>query len=414
MKFLIVTDAYFPNNSSVSVLLSDLAQEFIAQSIDVDILVSVSEQDTPIKTWNHNGCEVISIKALKTKDISYFRRTINEFINPWLIWRALEKSPGFMSKQYDGVIWYSPTIFWGPLIKRLKHKFQCRSYLILRDLFPDWALHVGVLKKGLVYSFLKMVEQYQYRQADCIGIQSPNNLKYFQKHYSQFSSRAKVLWNWVSPIESAKNTIKNTAKPTPCSIVINDTSLKGRTVIVYAGNVGIAQGGYAHLLALAKLLQVRTDVGILVVGRGSEIAQLHHQIVIEQLSNMLVHDEIAANEMPALLEQCHMGLVLLDQRHQTHNIPGKFLTYLQAHLPILAWVNPKNDLMDLITDRSLGFAYAGGEAAEFTHSVLEVVDKLNDQPINTKQFDACLQELFSTDRAAQQIMKSLHTIRSES
>ena len=101
MKFLIVTDAYFPNNSSVSVLLSDLAQEFIAQSIDVDILVSVSEQDIPIKTWNHNGCEVISIKALKTKDISYFRRTINEFINPWLIWRTLEKSPGFMSKQYD-------------------------------------------------------------------------------------------------------------------------------------------------------------------------------------------------------------------------------------------------------------------------------------------------------------------------
>ena len=399
MKFLIVTDAYFPNNSSVSVLLSDLAQEFIAQSIDVDILVSVAEQDTPIKIWNHNGCEVISIKALKTKDISYFRRTINEFINPWLIWRTLEKSPGFMSKQYDGVIWYSPTIFWGPLIKKLKRKFQCRSYLILRDLFPDWALHVGVLKKGLVYSFFKMVEQYQYRQADCIGVQSPNNLQYFQKHYAQFSARAEVLWNWVSPIENAKNTIK----PTQCSIVVNETSLKGRIVIVYTGNLGMAQGGFSNLIELAKLLHVRSDVGILVVGRGSEIAQLRHQIAIEQLTNIVVHDEIAANEIPALLEQCHMGLVLLDQRHQTHNIPGKFLIYLQSQLPVLAWVNSGNDLIDLNLRFNLGVVYDGDSIIELANLVNTYIKTHLMNPKLLVKSQKLLEEIFSPNSSAMQI-----------
>ena len=399
MKFLIVTDAYFPNNSSVSVLLSDLAQEFIAQSIDVDILVSVAEQDTPIKIWNHNGCEVISIKALKTKDISYFRRTINEFINPWLIWRTLEKSPGFMSKQYDGVIWYSPTIFWGPLIKKLTRKFQCRSYLILRDLFPDWALHVGVLKKGLVYSFFKMVEQYQYRQADCIGVQSPNNLQYFQKHYAQFSARAEVLWNWVSPIENAKNTIK----PTQCSIVVNETSLKGRIVIVYTGNLGMAQGGFSNLIELAKLLHVRSDVGILVVGRGSEIAQLRHQIAIEQLTNIVVHDEIAANEIPALLEQCHMGLVLLDQRHQTHNIPGKFLIYLQSQLPVLAWVNSGNDLIDLNLRFNLGVVYDGDSIIELANLVNTYIKTHLMNPKLLVKSQKLLEEIFSPNSSAMQI-----------
>jgi glycosyltransferase involved in cell wall biosynthesis len=399
LKFLIVTDAYFPNNSSVSVLLSDLAQEFIAQSIDVDILVSVSEQDTPIKIWNHNGCEVISIKALKTKDISYFRRTINEFINPWLIWRTLEKSPGFMSKQYDGVIWYSPTIFWGPLIKRLRYKFQCRSYLILRDIFPDWALHVGVLKKGLVYSFFKMAEQYQYRQADCIGVQSPNNLKYFQKHNPIASKRAQVLWNWASKFPASISK--------PCSIDISNTLLKDKIVFVYAGNLGVAQGGSIALFEMAKKLRSNANLGILVVGRGSAINALRDQIAVANLNNILVFDEIDSAEMPALLEQCHVGLVFLDRRHQTHNIPGKFITYLQSGLPVLAWVNPGNDLVGLISNNSIGISYADEESAEFAALAIQLVAITKNGETFHKRCEDFHHDFFLISRAAKQILQSL-------
>jgi glycosyltransferase involved in cell wall biosynthesis len=399
LKFLIVTDAYFPNNSSVSVLLSDLAQEFIAQSIDVDILVSVSEQDTPIKIWNHNGCEVISIKALKTKDISYFRRTINEFINPWLIWRTLEKSPGFMSKQYDGVIWYSPTIFWGPLIKRLRYKFQCRSYLILRDIFPDWALHVGVLKKGLVYSFFKMAEQYQYRQADCIGVQSPNNLKYFQKHNPIASKRAQVLWNWASKFPASISK--------PCSIDISNTLLKDKIVFVYAGNLGVAQGGSIALFEMAKKLRSNANLGILVVGRGSAINALRDQIAVANLNNILVFDEIDSAEMPALLEQCHVGLVFLDRRHQTHNIPGKFITYLQSGLPVLAWVNPGNDLVGLISNNSIGISYADEDSVEFAALAIQLVAITKNGETFHKRCEDFHHDFFLISRAAKQILQSL-------
>ena len=398
MKFLIVTDAYFPNNSSVSVLLSDLAQEFIAQSIDVDILVSVAEQDAPIKIWNHNGCEVISIKALKTKDISYFRRTLNEFINSWLIWRTLEKSPGFMSKQYDGVIWYSPTIFWGPLIKRLKRKFQCRSYLILRDLFPDWALHVGVLKKGLVYSFFKIVEQYQYRQADCIGVQSLNNLKYFQKHNPIASKRAQVLWNWTSKLPAIP--LK------PCSINISNTPLKDRIIFVYAGNLGVAQGGSAALFELANNLHSNADLGILVVGRGSAVDELKQLVTSSKLNNILVYDEIIADEMPSLLEQCHIGLVFLDRRHQTHNIPGKFVTYLQSGLPVLAWVNQGNDLVDLIANDSIGISYVDEESADFAALAIQLVAITKNDKTLDKRCKDFHHEFFLTSRAAKQILES--------
>jgi hypothetical protein len=398
----------------VAILIDDLAKSLGSQSVEVTLVIPNANQSEQLRITHHHACEIISIKALKTKDISYIQRTIHEFVNPFLMWRVLKKAPHFLERHYEGLIWYSPTIFWGPLVKRLKEQFRCPSYLVLRDIFPDWAKHLGLLGPGMKYWFFDAVARFQYRQADRIGIQSPNNLAYFEKNYSAFSSKAEVLWNWVSPIENTKSTTKNTAKSAPCSIMVDETRLKGRTVIVYAGNLGVAQGGSSHLLELAKLLHDRLDLGILVVGRGSEIAQLRHQIAIEQLNNIVVHDEIAVDEIPLLLAQCHIGLVLLDQRHQTHNIPGKFLTYLQAHLPILAWVNPENDLMDLVAQRGLGFAYAGDDVQQFKDYVIQAANMVKDQHFDTRQSDTCLEDLFSTDTAAQQILSSFNAARNAS
>jgi len=70
---------------------------------------------------------------------------------------------------------------------------------------------------------------------------------------------------------------------------------------------------------------------------------------------VLFYDEIDPDEIPGLYAQCHVGIVALDPRHKTHNIPGKFLSYMQSGLPVLASINPGNDLVELI-QRSGGFA----------------------------------------------------------
>jgi len=44
---------------------------------------------------------------------------------------------------------------------------------------------------------------------------------------------------------------------------------------------------------------------------------------------VVFHDEIEPSEIPGLYSQCHAGIVALDPRHKTHNLPGKFLSYMQ-------------------------------------------------------------------------------------
>ena len=347
MKVLLLTDAYLPMRTSGATQMYDLGQAFLAEGHQVLVLTPAPEQANSVNVTKEQGCSVIRVRAFQTKDVPYWRRTLAEFSNPFWMWLQVRKHPAIKDQQVDGVIWYSPTIFWGPLVKQLKKYFSCPSYLILRDFFPDWAVDLGVMKKGLAYRFLKAVEKYQYRQADTIGVQSPNNLTYFNTHHPSQKAKAEVLWNWIGDMPQ-----------TPCSIDLSRTVLKGKTILVYAGNMGVAQG-MDVLMNLAKELKGREDVGFVFVGRGSEVGHLKAFAQENHLSNALFFDEIPPSEIAGLYSQCHIGLLTLDPRHKTHNIPGKLLSYLKSGLAILGVCNAGNDLNTLSKDLKIGFLLEG-------------------------------------------------------
>jgi glycosyltransferase involved in cell wall biosynthesis len=122
---------------------------------------------------------------------------------------------------------------------------------------------------------------------------------------------------------------------------------------VYAGNMGVAQG-MDILLNLAERLRSRQDVGFVFVGRGSDAQRLREDAAARGLSNVVFYDEIDPTEIAGLYAQCHVGIVALDPRHKTHNVPGKFLSYMQSGLPVLASINPGNDLVGLIDGERIG------------------------------------------------------------
>ena len=285
----------------------------------------------------------------------------------------------------------------GPLIKRLKTHYRCRSYLVLRDLFPDWAVDLGILSKGLVYRFLKLIEHYQYNAADKIGVQCPANMSLVTGGV-EIQSKCEVLWTWLGgPPESAKK----------CSIQVAETQLRGRTIFVYAGNMGVAQG-MDMFIELAAGLLARQDVGFIFVGRGSDAEYMRAVASKGGLENVMFFDEIDPSEIPGLYAQCHIGLVALDPRHKTHNIPGKFLSYIKAGLPVLASVNPGNDLIDLIRDYDVGCVCTEGSTELMLESALLLLDRLDQGEGYTARCSSMAGKLFSSDIAIDQIITALN------
>lgn len=387
---MIIVDAFKPFRSSAAIQIEDLAREFSLLGHKVIVVTPSAGQKQRWVADVADGITVLRLSAPKTKNISKVRRAFSEALLPFFMIWGFIKSPYF-SLRLDGLIWYSPTIFFGPFVHFLKKKNHCKGYLILRDLFPDIAVDLGILKRGLIYNFFKYVEFYQYSLADVIGVQSSSNLEYLKDWASKSQSRLEVLHNWLA-LRPNMGT----------NFCIANSTLSGKTVIVYAGNMGVMQG-FDIVLKMAERLLSRSDVGILLVGRGSEVSRLKNEATLRGLNNILFHDEVPPEEVPGLLSQCHIGLLLLDPRLKTHNVPGKLISYMQAGLPILARINFGNDLLDLIVDNKIGCAYAGNESEAFL-SMTE--NLLNDSLARVNMSNACrtkASELFSTSAVCKQI-----------
>jgi glycosyltransferase involved in cell wall biosynthesis len=394
MRIALIADVYPPTRTSAAVQIRDLSDEYVAQGHAVVVLVPDANLDKPWLLDDINGVQVLRLKAFKTKDIGYVRRTIAEFLMPFVMLRNLRKSP-FADVRWDGVMWYSPTIFLGPIANALRKKSGCRSYLILRDIFPEWAVDMGLLGRGLPYRFFKAIERFQYSVADVIGVQTAANLPYFNTWATKRGRRVEVLQNWLADAPSVG-----------CSISIAASSLAGRTIFVYAGNMGVAQG-MGILMDLAERLRDRQDIGFLFVGRGSDAQLLRADAKGRGLDNVVFHDEIEPGEIPGLYAQCHVGIVALDPRHKTHNIPGKFLTYMQGGLPVLACINPGNDLADIILHEGVGRVCTDHSVDTLQRLAEELVEEFAADTNVSARCRALSKKLFSPVAAVQQITSAL-------
>jgi glycosyltransferase involved in cell wall biosynthesis len=393
MRLLIVADAYPPQRMSGAVQMRDLVQGFAAAGHQPTILVPSPALPRPQVTEVHRGITTVRVRTAPTKDVDYVRRTINELRLPGRLLAGLRRA-GFSPSGWDGVIWYSPSIFLSPVARIAKHASECHAYLILRDIFPEWAVDVGLMKRGAAYRFFKWIERRQYAIADTIGVQCAANVPYVRSQ-SQPQVRVEVLENWLSP-----------ALVQRCSLDISRSRLVGRRIVVYTGNMGVAQG-MDVFLDLARDMAHRRDLGFLFVGRGSEARRLQATAEQTGLENVLFHDEIDTAEIPGLLKQADVAIVALDPRHTSHNIPGKFLTYMQAGLPVLARINPGNDLETLIQEHDVGRACVGGDAS--------VLGKHLEQMLSDPEFlgraagnaRSLWQSRFATDTAVRQVIASL-------
>ena len=395
MKIALIADCYPPLRSSTAVQLRDLTEEFAQQGHSITMMVASPELEQGWKLEEWRGVQVLRLKTPKTKDMNYVRRTLGEFMMPYAMLRQLKKSP-LADVQWDAIAWNAPTIFLAPMVEALKKKNNAPSYLIIRDIFPEWALDMGLMGPGLPYKFFSHIARRQYDAADVIGVQTPGNKEYFVEWQKKYPARKlEVLQNWLKP-----------AANIGCSVDISRTHLSGRKIFVYAGNMGIAQG-MDILLDLAEAMQNREDVGFVFVGRGSDAERLKETAKTKGLRNVLFHGEIDPDEIAGLYAQAHVGLVALDPRHKTHNIPGKFLSYMQSGLPVLAVVNPGNDLVDLVAERGVGITCVNRNLADVRQAAGDLMVRVDAGEPFSDRCKKLGRDLFSPEAAVRQIVHAL-------
>ncbi|KYH03138.1 colanic acid biosynthesis glycosyl transferase [Bradyrhizobium sp. DOA1] len=393
MLIALISTDYPPLRTSAAVQLRDLSREFAAEGHRPVVIIPSSLPDKPWEVEQLDGVEVLRVAAPPTRSSSFVWRALAEMWLPFAMYLKVRRSP-FASANWDLLVWYSPPIFFGPLIAKMQRKSKARTYLILRDIFPEWAVDLGLIRRGPVYLLFKAIAAFQYHVAEVIGVQTESNLRYLEK-WARPQRRIEVLRNWLAVTPDVG-----------CKIVVKNTPLAGRKIFVYIGNMGVAQG-MDIFIELIHSLRDREDIGFLFVGRGTEFARLQAEKTSRDLRNAMFFGEIDSTEIPGLLAQSHVGLVALHPDHKTHNIPGKFVSYMQYGVPVLARVNPDTDLQRLIEAERVGCVYTGNSVEDLKKMAEQLADDETLRHTMSERGRELGRSMFSPSAAVQQIVASV-------
>ena len=375
----------------------DLAAEFIRLGHE-PIVVAPDEnilKDAEITI--ENGIKVLRVRTGKIKTASRWIRGLNEARLSGIIWK---KGRHFFDENPCAlIVYYSPTIFFGSLVKRLKKYFACPSYLILRDIFPQWAVDAGVLSQGMIYKFFKFKERQNYDAADIIGVQSPANLRYFEEKDPDKKYRVEVLFNWTALTEE-------NIQP---GAYRDKLGLQGKVVFFYGGNIGVAQD-MDNIIRLADNLRDESSAYFLLVGDGSEVPRLKAGIASKGLTNIAIHNAVGQREYLSMLSEFDVGLISLNRGLKTQNFPGKMLGYMYHSIPILASINSGNDLKEILEGQEAGLVCMNGEDDLFTAHARRLVRDEEYRRLLGKNARALLESTFSVSKAAKQILSHFNRV----
>ncbi|PMG02428.1 glycosyltransferase WbuB [Vibrio breoganii] len=363
MRLALIIDDYLPNSTRVGAkMMHELALELIEQKHEVTVITPHFDKDKPsFIEDNLEGAIVWRFRSGQIKDVPKVRRAINETLLSHRAWSAIQTKVD--RNTFDGVVYYSPSIFFGSLVSKIKKRCQCNSYLVLRDFFPQWAIDSGLMKEGsLIERYFRFFESTSYRQADTIGVMSEKNLEIFNSNTAK-QYPTTILRNWanLSPHDLSDK----------ASSLRERLGLSDEVIYFYGGNIGHAQD-MSNLMRLAKSMQCFEKAHFLFLGQGDEVKLVNSLMKEWELTNCSYLPSVSQNEFKDILAQVDVGLFSLSAQHSAHNFPGKLLGYMVQSLPILGSVNRGNDLMDLVNANHAGLISVNGHDDVFFENAIKL------------------------------------------
>ena len=332
MRILILTQYFWPENFGINQLAKDMSQD----GHIVEILTGMPNYPKGSFYNNYGG---IKIKKDQWHNISIFRvpiipRGSNNGINLFLNYLSFVVSGLILApvllknRKYDLIFVYGvspilqalPAIFLGKL-KRIP------IVLWVQDLWPESVSAAGYLKSPILLKILDCVVRYIYNHCDLILGQSNS----FVKHISKLTMR-KVIF-FPNSVDKFFYDSKATKKLGHDDIFYNKFS------ILYAGNVGLAQGIDVFIDA-AKKLKKNSDIRFIIIGTGSRIDWVKQQKKEFNLNNLILGGVYPIEEMPNILKKASvLFLGLKKEKIFEMTIPNKLQAYLAVGRPILASMN---------------------------------------------------------------------------
>lgn len=370
MKILFLSLSRF-DDVNVRGIYSDLMREFINRGNDVYIASPTERRfSKPTHLIDSPKCHILKIRTLNIQKTSIIEKGIGTLLLESQFDKAIRKYWGDI--QFDLVLYSTPPITFNKVIERVKKRCRCRSYLMLKDIFPQNAVDLGMMKKdGFLHKMFRKKEERLYEISDKIGCMSPANCEYVIKHNPLVDpAKVELCPNAVMPIEIPEISASERTELLSKLGIPTD-----KTLFLYGGNLGKPQG-IDFLLRVIEANEKNSNNHIIIVGNGTEYQRIARWFKELSPQNATLLSALPKDEYDRLIRACHVGLIFLDPRFTIPNFPSRLLSYLENSMPVLLATDSNTDIGCIAEREGFGRWSLSGDLNRF----MKVLNELATTP----------------------------------
>lgn len=398
--FLTLSRIYDLNGRGI---YADLMRKFVHEGHNVYIVVPF-ERRTQRETslFESAGAHILGVKTLNIQKANVIEKGIGTLLLESQYMRAIQRY--LKDIRFDLVLYSTPPITFNKVIRFIKRKYGASSYLLLKDIFPQNAVDLGMLSPhSLIYRLFRKKERALYALSDYIGCMSPANVKYVIEHNPEIDSRCvEVCPNSIELLPKQEK-IESEAMRLRYGISPN------KTLCIYGGNIGKPQG-IDFLINTIESNEKRDNCFFLIVGDGTEYKKLEHWFQMRKPTNANLLSSLPKMEYDQLISSADIGLIYLYRQFTIPNYPSRLLSYLENAIPIMMAVDLNTDIGRIAEENGYGYWVESGDLDAFDKKL----DFLLENPIQRKDMGLrgyeFLKSNYTVDRAFSIIM-SHFTVR---
>lgn len=387
-------------------IYSDLLREFVKFGHRVYVISPIekrSGKDTHVV--EEENATILRLRIGNTQKTNVIEKGINTLLIEPKFKRAIKRY--FADVKFDLVLYSTPPVTLASAIQYVKKRDGAFTYLLLKDIFPQNAVDIGMLSKrgvkGILYRFFRKKERKLYSVSDEIGCMSQANVEYVLAHNPDVSHAAiGVCPNCIDVIDKRVEASESIRIRERYGIPLD------KKIFVYGGNLGKPQGIPFLIDCLKKCADLR-DVFFLIIGDGTEYERIEQFVTTAAQTNVRLMRRLPKEDYDTMVGACDIGLIVLDHRFTIPNFPSRLLSYMSAGLPVLALTDPNTDIGKVITEGGFGW-WCESNDAEAAKQMIAAITRMDCEQQRSRSYQY-LNDHYSARTGYQIIMDKIEALQ---
>ncbi|MDO4320447.1 MAG: glycosyltransferase family 4 protein [Bacteroidales bacterium] len=348
-------------------IYTDLMRELISCGNEVYIASPTERRfGKPTHVIESPHCHILKIKTLNIQKTNVIEKGIGTLLLESQFDSAIRRY--WADVKFDLVLYSTPPITFNKVIESIKRRCSSRSYLMLKDIFPQNAVDLGMMKNGgLLHRLFRKKEVRLYEISDRIGCMSPANCQYVITHNPTVDpTKVELCPNAIKPVEIP------TATENERNTLLSKSGIPtDKTLFIYGGNLGKPQG-VDFLLEVVGENERLSNSHIIIIGNGTEYHRIQQWFDIQRPKNATLLSALPKAEYDQLVRTADVGLIFLDRRFTIPNFPSRLLSYLENSMPVLLATDTNTDMGRMAEENRFGLWCESGDIHTFIHNMCQL------------------------------------------